>query len=173
MLHTPKLTGLCRPLNGFMLIISNFAGRLFCAPGGNTSNINKQLPFHIKVEREHIIIDFYFAYGFHPSADCYLQGFNAGVIYCLAVRIHPQIVTSVSQKPLSMALLLQFTSIRRLLLLPKYVSRMALRLQFTSIRRLLRSTGQTSSATLDLQFTSIRRLLLQYLVFSKCTKHYL
>ena len=59
----------------------------------NTSNINKQLPFHIKVEREHIIIDFYFAYGFHPSADCYLQGFNAGVIYCLAVRIHPQIVT--------------------------------------------------------------------------------
>ena len=85
----------------------------------NTSNINKQLPFHIKPEREHIIIDFYFAYGFHPSADCYagcpcldMGGFpcsshpSADCYVCitetsfngsaLAVHIHPQIVTAIS-----------------------------------------------------------------------------
>ena len=59
----------------------------------NTSNINKQLPFHIKAEREHIIIDFYFAYGFHPSTDCY-QGLQCWLWRKpLAVHIHPQIVT--------------------------------------------------------------------------------
>ncbi len=84
----------------------------------NTSNINKQLPFHIKLEREHIIIDFYFAYGFNPSADCYgkLPGRLAETATCsshpsadcyleraidgsglnLAVHIHPQIVTAIS-----------------------------------------------------------------------------
>lgn len=59
----------------------------------NTSNINKQLPFHIKPEREHIIIDFYFAYGFHPSADCYLTPNPVNHKHGLAVHIHPQIVT--------------------------------------------------------------------------------
>lgn len=63
----------------------------------NTSNINKQLPFHIKSEREHIIIDFYFAYGFHPSADCYLRlTHNVAKLNELAVHIHPQIVTAIS-----------------------------------------------------------------------------
>ena len=64
----------------------------------NTSNINKQLPFHIKSEREHIIIDFYFAYGFHPSADCYLRlTHNVAKLNELAVHIHPQIVTTAAK----------------------------------------------------------------------------
>ena len=68
---------------------------------------------------------------------------------------------------------LQFTSIRRLLLTRLWLEAVPGILQFTSIRRLLLYYVRSDTTTISLQFTSIRRLLLQYLVFSKCTQHYL